>query len=280
MANRADPGTMNDADYKFTLNCLYETWRSIQSLGETLTEAQFKTQTACPGWSVQDNISHLIGTERALGGLGDTQHRATNLEHVKNAIGEMNEHQVDSRRRLSGAEVMKEFAEMTRIRREFFERAPESFFTDESMTPIGRAPMASFLSIRAMDCWVHEQDVRRALGLPGNQDSASAELSVDRLCRTLPMVVGKRAKAPEGSTSVVRITGPVNRSIAITVKDGRAAVVENFDSTPIVELSFDSNTFIELATGRATGEDLREKIKINGDAELGMKIADSLNVMI
>lgn len=271
---------MNEKDYKFTLRSLYETWKSLESLGETLTEEEWKTQTECPGWSVQDNLSHIVGTEQALGGNGDTTHRATNLEHVKNPIGEMNEHQVDSRRKLSGAQVLREFKETSKTRKSFFDAAPESFFTDETMTPIGKAPMASFLSIRAMDCWVHEQDMRRAIGKPGNQNSLGAELSVDRLCRTLPMVVGKRAKAPEGSTTLIRITEPVARVIPITVKDGRAGVSETVPDNPIVEISMDSNVFVQLATGRSDAKKLRDKIKIKGDVALGELVAGALNMMI
>ena len=271
---------MNDLDYKLTLRCLFETWQSTQELCETLTENEWKTATACPGWSVQDSLSHIIGTEKALGGLGGTEHKATDLQHVKNPIGEMNEHEVDARRNLPGAQVLKEFKEIVALRKSFFDSAPESYFTNESMTPIGNAPMAVFLSIRAMDSWVHEQDIRRAINKPGTQGSLCAELSVDRLCRTLPMVVGKRAKAPEGSVSTVKITGPVQRNIVIAVKDGRAAVLEASDIAPIVEIEFDSNVFIELATGRATSDQLREKIKIVGDVALGERVVGALNMMI
>ena len=229
---------------------------------------------------MQDNFSHIIGTERALGGLGGTEHKASNLEHVKNPIGEMNEHEVDSRRHLSGAQVLSEFKEIATLRNSFFDSAPESYFTNESNTPIGKAPMAVFLSIRAMDSWVHEQDIRRAINKPGNQGSLCAELSVDRLCRTLPMVVGKRAKAPEGSVSVVRITGPVERAIVIAVKDGRAVVIESSEVAPAVEIEFDSNTFVELATGRATGDQHPTKIKIAGDVALGERVVGALNMMI
>ena len=271
---------MNDLDYKLTLRCLFETWQSMIALGETLIETEWKTPTACPGWSVQDNLSHIIGTERALGGLGGTQHKATDLQHVKNPIGEMNEHEVDSRRHLTGAQVLEEFKEIVALRKAFFDSAPESYFTAESNTPIGKAPMAVFLSIRAMDSWVHEQDIRRAINKSGNQGSLCAELSVDRLIRTLPMVIGKRAKAPENSVSIVNITGPVQRKIVITINDGRAVIVETSDVTPIVEIEFDSNVFIELATGRATSEQLRDKIKIVGDVTLGERVVGALNMMI
>ena len=94
------------------------------------------------------------------------------------------------------------------------------------------------------------------------------------------MVIGKRAKAPEGSVSILTITGPVQRKIVITVKDGRATIVENSDTAPTVEIDFDSNTFIELATGRATSGELRKKIKFGGDIALGEQIVGALNMMI
>ena len=94
------------------------------------------------------------------------------------------------------------------------------------------------------------------------------------------MVIGKRAKAPEGSVSIVAITGPVQRKIVIAVKDGRATVVETSDITPAVEIELDSNVFIELATGRATSEQIRDRIKIVGDVALGERVVGALNMMI
>ena len=271
---------MSVAEYKATLASLYETWASLHNLGESLTESQWKTSTQCPGWSVQDNLSHIVGTERALSGLGDTTHRATRLEFVHNPLGEMNEHEVDSRRNLSGADVLKEFDQVTEARRKFFESSGEEFFTQETITPLGKSTMAEFLKVRVMDCWVHEQDMRCALNLAGSQDTSSAELSIERLCRTLPMVVGKRAAAPEGEAVVIHITGPVKRDIALTVIKGRAKVVEVLTRTPLSEIFFDSNTFVQLATGRATAHENRSSWKVSGDKTLGERIVGELNIMI
>ncbi|HBQ52318.1 MAG TPA: hypothetical protein DD711_05665, partial [Acidimicrobium sp.] len=59
-----------------------------------------------------------------------------------------------------------------------------------------------------------------------------------------------------------------------------AAIVENSNSAPTVEIDFDSNTFIELATGRATSGELRKKIKLSGDTALGELVVGALNMMI
>jgi uncharacterized protein (TIGR03083 family) len=271
---------MSGSDYKKTLELLFDTLASIHNLCTGLTESQFKTPTQCPGWTVQDNLSHMIGTEKSMGGQGSTMHRATSLEFVKNPIGEMNEHEVDARRSLTGTEVLKEFDQVMSNRRAQLESEPEEYFTKETMTPTGKGTVADFLHIRVMDCWVHEQDIRRALNIAGNQNSASAELTVDRLCRTLPIVVGKRAATPEGSSVVIHITEPVVRKISITVVNGRATVVEAPSSEPLMELFFDSNTFVELATGRATAQEARARWKVSGDTDLGERVVGAINMMI
>jgi len=58
---------MSASDYKKTLELLFDTLASIHNLCADLTESQFKTPTQCPGWTVQDNLSHMIGTEKSLG---------------------------------------------------------------------------------------------------------------------------------------------------------------------------------------------------------------------
>ena len=271
---------MNSVNYRQTLENLFDTLTSIHNLCADLTEAQFKTPTQCPGWTVQDNLSHMVGTEKSMGGHGSTTHRATSLEFVKNPICEMNEHEVDARRALSGSDVLNEFDQVMSSRRAQLESEPEEYFTKETMTPMGKNTMAEFLHIRVMDCWVHEQDMRRALNIAGNQNSASAELTVDRLCRTLPIVVGKRAAAAEGSSVVIHITSPVVRDISITVINSRATVVDAPTSKPLMELFFDSNTFVELATGRATAQEARSRWKVSGDTDLGERVVGAINMMI
>ena len=44
-------------------------WQALADVGAGLTEEDWKTPTDLPGWSVQDTLSHVIGTERLLEGL-------------------------------------------------------------------------------------------------------------------------------------------------------------------------------------------------------------------
>jgi len=264
-------------EHRETINKLYATWDSITALCATLDEAQWKTMTLCPGWTVQDNVSHLIGIERMLAGLPATEHRAEAAEHVKNPIGEFNEHEVDVRRTLPGAKILEEWRDIVAQRRQFLDGADDDYFRTETMTPTGPGTMADFLHIRVLDCWGHEQDIRWALDKPGHQGGPAAEHTIDRLIRTLPIVVGKRAATPEGRGVVITITGPVERTVPILVTGGRAAIVESV-TDPIASVTMDSMTFVALALGRRSADACTWTS--TGDATIAGRIASQLNMMI
>ena len=73
-------------------------WRSIDSLCSPLTETQWKTATDCPGWSVQDQVSHLVGAESGILGNPRPAHTPKETGHIKNDVGQSNEVVVDFRR--------------------------------------------------------------------------------------------------------------------------------------------------------------------------------------
>jgi uncharacterized protein (TIGR03083 family) len=140
--------------------------------------------------------------------------------------------------------------------------------------------MADFLHIRVLDCWIHEQDMRRAVGKPGHEGGPAAEHTIDRLLRTIPIVVGKRAATPEGRAVVVEITGGVTRRLVCEVSEGRAAIVARSTVDPLATISFDSETFIVLATGRRPGQAVADRIVLTGDEAPGQLVVDNLNMMI
>ena len=52
-------------------------WGSIATLCASFTEGEWKLPTDCPGWSVQDQVAHIVGTEAwLLGRAGSRSHPA------------------------------------------------------------------------------------------------------------------------------------------------------------------------------------------------------------
>lgn len=263
-----------------SIDQLEDTWYAIADLCEDLTEQEWKLPTDLPGWTVQDNLSHLIGTERALQGLPVTEHRAGPKPWVRNPIGEATEHEIDVRRGRTGAEVLAEWHELIALRLATLRTADDAYFAQPAIMPTGPGTVADFLSIRVLDAWSHEQDMRRALGRPGSLDSPSAAHTIDRLIRTLPIVVGKRAATPEGSAVRIVLTGPVQRDLVYEVIAGRATLVDAPSAPPVTVVSFDSDTFATLALGRRPASAFTGRITLEGDIELGTRVAEQLNMMI
>jgi uncharacterized protein (TIGR03083 family) len=255
-----------------------EALNAITTLCEPLTENQWKQPTDCPGWSVQDNISHLVGIERMLLGKDATTHKAPKFDYIKNPIGEHNEHEIDARRSLPGSEVFAEWKSVVAERTNQLLTADDDYFAQPIMMPTGPGTLGDFLDIRILDIWIHDQDIRRALSLDGNHGGPCAEHTIDRLIRTLPIVVGKRAATPEGNSVAIRITGDVQRDVFITVVDGRAKIVEATPATMVCEITMASTVFTALATGRKT--DAETVWTSSGDAKLAQRIASQLNMMI
>ena len=84
-------------------------WASIDDVGGVLSEAEWKTPTEVPGWSVQDNLVHVTALEWRLLGRPDPTHTlpdGLDLAHVRNDFGRANELFVDSRRAGTGADAL------------------------------------------------------------------------------------------------------------------------------------------------------------------------------
>ena len=261
-----------------TINTLEECWRSLSELSASLTDAEWKTATDLPGWSVQDNLSHLIGIERMMQGLPATEHRAPSTDYIRNPIGEMNENEVDARRSLAGADVLAEWNDLIEIRVQTLRTGDDAYFAQPAITPTGPGTLADFLDVRILDCWLHEQDMRRATGHAGNLGGAAAEHTVDRLVRTIPIVVGKRAATPEGAAVAINISGGVERSLICEVQNGRATFVSTASAPPVATIGLSTEAFIVLAAGRHASD--RVTAAVAGDQELGQRVLSKFNMMI
>ncbi len=271
---------MPDAD-EVLVEQLDAVWSSMSALGGDLDELEWKRPTEVPGWTVQDNLAHVVALEWSLLGEADPAHEIPDdLPHVKNDVGRHNEVFVDSRRRSSGAEVLAEFRAVTARRLAQLRSYTPEDFGAESWTPVGPGVVRDLLPFRIFDAWVHEQDMRRAVDRPGDLDSAVAAAALERVIGTMPYVVGKKAAAPDGSTVVFELSGPLARTVAIGV-EGRARLLDEAPATPTVRIVTDVETFTRLAVGRldpaatlAAGS-----VRCSGDEGLGSRVVEQLNFL-
>ncbi|WP_405554141.1 maleylpyruvate isomerase family mycothiol-dependent enzyme [Streptomyces sp. NBC_01171] len=243
---------------------------AISELVNPLAETEWNRRTPCPGWSVRDVVSHVIGLDCEM--LGDPRPIHTlprDLFHVTNESQRYMEMQVDVRRHHTAPEMTSEL-EYTVIRR-------NRQIRNESRQPdtVVRGPMGKEITLelamrmRAFDVWVHEQDLRTALGRPGNLDSPGALVARDLLLAGLPKVVAKQAQAPRSSAIVFDVHGPVEflRTIRVDIQ-GRGTLETAPALGPAASFSLDWETYFRLACGRISAEAAGDRIKAEGDPEL------------
>ncbi|AGS70715.1 maleylpyruvate isomerase family mycothiol-dependent enzyme [Streptomyces collinus] len=267
-----------------TLQPYADAWtHSIEAISELvvpLAEGEWNRRTPCPGWSVRDVVSHVIGLDCEM--LGDPRPIHTlprDLFHVTNEHQRYNEMQVDVRRHHTAPEMTSEL-EYTVIRR-------NRQLRNESRDPGTkvRGPMGSDITLeqamraRAFDLWVHEQDLRTALGRPGNLDSPGALVTRDVLLAALPDVVAKDADAPRSSAIVFDVHGPVEflRTIRVDIQ-GRGTLETAPALGPAATLTLDWETYVRLACGRVTPEAVADRIKTEGDPDLAAAILRNFTV--
>jgi len=263
------------------VDVLEEVWASIERMGDGLREDEWKRSTELPGWSVQDNLVHLTAIEAMSLGRPWTGHEAPEATHVRNPIGQSNEHAVDSRRSWSGEQALAEFHTVTRERIDGLRALDEDGFGADSWTPAGPGTVRDLLPFRIFDSWVHEQDMRRAVDRPGDLDSRAAELTMGMIVDAMPYVVGKKVAPPDGSTVVFSITDPLARDVAITIVGGRAARVETAPPDPTVRLTLSGVTFERLACGRVDPAAALQAhdVQVEGDDDLGRRVVAEMNYM-
>ena len=258
-------------------------WTAIADLCAGLGTAEWAAATDCPGWSVQDILSHIIGTERMLLGDPAPEIDVGDTPHVHNEIGRVNELWITERRPWTPARVLEEFRAVTAARLEALEAMTQADFDAESWTPAGTDTYGRFMRIRIMDCWMHEQDIRGAVGRPGHRAGPVVEVVLDEFAFAVGFAVAKLGRAPEGARVLIDLAGPAARTWRVQVTERRGRLVEAFDGDPepTISLAMDTHAYTRLVGGRIRGADAIGEglVSLSGDREAAERIVLSLGYM-
>lgn len=253
-------------------------WRdsaeSIKTLLPTLDESDWSMSTDCPGWTVKDVAAHLahLENELATGEGGNDDPSMTVMSSSYTDAG------VQARSSHTTAELCAEFAEAVSAREHMLQTLPDDPQSLAPTTPGGiNWSWDTLLRNRAIDMWVHEQDIRRAVGKPGGLDSVGAHVTTTTFRMAMPFVIGKKVRPAAGSTVGWHVTGEIPFDLVVAVgEDGRAQPVETIDGEPQALLTMTSESFTVLGAGRRTAAQL--DVQIDGDRELAATVLSSMPV--
>ena len=266
-----------------TVAALGEVWASLSDVLGELSEEEWQLPSPLPGWSVQDNVAHILGTEAMLAGEPgpDVEIDREVNAHVRNDIGAFNEQWVESLRAVPPSEVLARFRELTRMRLDALDQMSDDEWNAESFTPAGKDTYGRFMQIRVFDCWLHEQDIRDAVGRPGHESGVAVDVVLDEMATALGFIVGKKAGAVAGQSVTFALTdgGSVVRELHVEVGE-RAAVVPALSAPATVVLTMPVGVMTRRCAGRVGPDDLLDQVVIDGDLALAAKILENQSYTI
>ncbi|HUY17172.1 MAG TPA: maleylpyruvate isomerase N-terminal domain-containing protein [Acidimicrobiales bacterium] len=268
--------------YEWIIDALDETWTSIDRTLRPRSTDAYDAATPCPGWSVRDVLSHLIGFELMMSGEPVPDHVGAWPEYVKNPIGEINEAFVVAFRSTPGAEMLDLFRATTRRSLERLRELSDEAWEKVGWSPEGERPYHRFQETRVLDSWIHLQDIRDALLEPADDHGPGEEIVVNRFEAALPYVLAKRARAQDGTLMQLNLSGRLARTVLIGVEGGRARALESTNAVPDLEITTPVALFWRRAAGRVTADAFlrASATDVRGDKALARAFADGLVVMI
>ena len=260
------------------------TVRNVIDLGRTARPGDAERPTDCPGWTVLDLVAHVAGGEAMTDGEPRPEVDISHHEHVRHEFGALMESYVEARRGRSLEEVLDELEERLEARLAFH-AADSAWETATVRGPFGPSTWPDFVRIRAFDVWVHEQDLREALGRPGGLEGGAASIAMTSLFEALPRVVAKDAAVPPGNAVVVELTGPtVGRAgVRVEERDGKAFGLPLFSGEPdehpdVVTTTLTMSTQVagRLLGGRRDPAEVH--VVVSGDEQIARRVLTEMAI--
>ena len=253
-------------------------WQAVNDLLdllESLSEEEWSTPTDLAGWDVRAVASHTAHLEAILAGGPEETADVGEPPHVTGFLGLYTEIGVVNRRDASADAILNEIrTAVTKRHTQLLDDPPTD--GDALPSPIfGGVPWTwrTLLRNRPLDIWMHEQDVRRAVGRPGGLDTPPARHTAEYLAESLGYVLGKKVGAPPGTSLVLDMAG--SAPFAFTINEaGRGERLAQPPTGPTVTLRLDRESFIRLAGGRCAAEP--GAVSVEGDQELGARVVAAL----
>lgn len=258
----------------------------LMSLLRGLDADDWQRPTACALWSVKDIAAHLLdGSLRRLSsgrdGLaaGPAPAPASYADLVA-FLNRLNAEWTAATRRLS-PRVLIELLDHTAVEVHGYFKSLDPY--GPALFPVSWAGQRSSpnwfdIGREYTERWLHQQQIREAVGAPGLSARQWLYPTLDIFVRALPFTY-REVEAPAGCSIRFEIGGESGGAWTLLRSPEGWALFAGRDGDPAAKVSLDQEIAWKLFSKGLPAEVARRSIRIEGDARLGEPVFSSLAVM-
>ena len=260
--------------------------RELMRLLQGLEPTQWAWPTACPGWSVQDIVAHLLDTSLrrlSFGRDGKSASPGRTISSYSDLVGylnELNAEWVAAMRRLS-PQLLTALTDWAGplLHRYLASLDPHATATfGVSWAGEDQSPNWFDIGREYTERWLHQQQVREAVGAPGLTARRWLHPSLDIFVRALPFSY-RTVRADPQKTVELRVDGEAGGSWTLVSEPSGWQLFVGAPANPTALVSLDQEAAWKLFSKGLSSDRARREISISGDATLGEPILKTLAVM-
>ena len=258
----------------------------LLELLRSLTAEEWEMQTIAKKWKVKDVAAHLLdGNIRALSlqrdkYFGQPGPADFEFKTVVDWINQFNNNWVNAAKRISPAVMILLHEATGKLTSEYF----ASLDPDErSIFPVdwaGEKESRNRLHVAReyTEKWLHQQQIRDAVQKPGIITKELFYPFMNTFMVALPFTY-KNIKAEDGTRVKISIPDEAGGSWTIIHKDGAWQLLNDHAAEADAELIIDADTAWKLFSRSLQASDVKSKVIINGNQELGETALNMTSVM-
>ncbi len=269
----------------FCEDLLYEIDRLLAELMRGISKDDWNKKTLYPQWRVKDIFSHIIDTSiRKMSvqrdGWFDESRKpgSTEWEPLVRYITGLADEWAGATRRISPRILLSVF-DVVREELHIFMKGMDPFA--EAVFSVAWAGEESskvwFDNAREYtEHWLHQQQIREALGAAGLSDEKYLRPLLDTLVRAVPAAY-REVRAEEGAAVLIEISGGVRESYVVEYRHGRWDIRRGAGARSDAQIRADALTACRMFMNMAARDE--KLVSITGDKALGRHFLDTLSLM-
>ena len=250
----------------------------------SLGSEEWNAPTPCPGWSVRDLATHIIGDEVGqLSGGRDGFHvsliNADNWDDLVLGLNDLNEQWVRAMKRVS-PQLIIDLLKLTgeQVNGHLQSLDPYDVGPVVSWASPEPAPMWLHIAREYTERWHHQQQIREAVRKPLLTDPVWFAPVLAAFAHGLPRAYSN-VSASAGTTVRVIMSGPSGGTWVVVRNDAGWMLCDGRRDQPAAQVVIDENDAWKLFTKSIAREVVERKTVIEGDRELGLKALDTVSII-